>query len=143
MQGFGKVIAVDGRSATVEPRISSKCEACTRRSKLACDTCPDNSELSAQRIIAYNKVGAKIGDVVQYGAAVNENIIFIILVFAMPLLAAIAGFILFSAFISDHVICARIAAAFFVVATVLAVICLHMRSKTRCEYSITGVVPEE
>ncbi len=140
----GRVIATDGTMATIELQEASKCTDCPRRTKVgACEKCPDYSESSSARIVAYNKLGAEVGDTVEFGRAVSENLIFTFLVFALPLIFAVLAYFISVLFVDDNGIKSKIAAAVFVIATAFSCAYSYKRSKTRCEYSIIKVVVNE
>jgi positive regulator of sigma E activity len=140
----GKVIATDGAMATLELDVVSKCTDCAKRAKPGvCEKCADYSESSSSRVVAYNKLGAEVGDTVEFGRALSENLIFTLLVFALPLVCAVMAYFISVLFIADNGIKTKIVSAVFIIATAFACAYAYKRSKTRCDYSIIKVVGNE
>lgn len=140
----GTVIATDGAMATIELTEASKCVECPKRTKPgACEKCPDYSESASARIVAYNKIGADVGDKVEFGRSVSENLLFTVLIFALPLISAVLAYFISVLFTDDSGINSKIAAGAFIIATALACAYSYKHSKTRCDYSIIKVVDDE
>ncbi len=140
----GIVIATDGVMATVQYSVKSKCDTCKKRTKIgACDSCPDYSDRAAVRIVAYNRIGAEVGDTVEYGRAPSENMIFALLVFAFPIVCAVISYFISVLFIDDNAAKSRVALIVFGIATAFACAYSYKHSKKRCDYSINRVVETE
>ncbi len=140
----GIVIATDGGMATLEQFEKKKCDSCPKRTKVgACDGCPDYAENSSARIVAHNKIGAEVGDRVEYCRTFSEDLIFVFLVFGLPIICTILSYFITVLFIDDNSIKTRIALTVFGVATALACIYSYKHSKRRCDYSINRIIEAE
>lgn len=144
MNKRGIVIAVDGDMATIELSENTKCDTCPNRKRIgACESCSDYSDIAQKRFVAKNKIGAEIGDFVEYGRAPSEGLVFTFIVFALPIIAAIMSYFISVLFTDDNDTMARIALATFGVATVLACFFSWKRSKRHCDYLINKVIDSE
>lgn len=143
MAEIGIVIATDENTATVERCKTSICDTCSRKNKIgACDTCSDREEQATERCVALNGIGAVIGDKVEYTKNRAANAIFAFVVFAVPLICALAAYLISTLIIDDPGTSGRIAVAFFALAMIAAGVYSYVSSKKRCEYTISAIIDE-
>ncbi len=144
MTKIGTVIATDGNIATVEYYQKTICDSCYKRNKIgACDSCPNRTEQEFEKILAHNKIGASVGDKVEYVEAKSVNFIFTLLTFISPFICALIAYFISALFTQDEPTKIKIFGSCFAVALIPACIYSYKSSKKRCNHTIVSVVEIE
>lgn len=140
----GLVVAIEGDMATIESCKSSKCESCTKRTKIgACDACSDNEEKAPDRVVAYNRMGAAIGDKVEYAKTKSSGIILAVISFVVPVIFAMLSYFVCTVFTDNEQIKGRVVAASFAVALLFAGVYSYKLSKKQCDHSVVCVLEKK
>lgn len=143
MANIGIVIATDENVATVEKYKASVCDSCAKKNKIgACDACSDRDETSAERCIAYNSIGAQVGDKVEYSKNRGAGIVFALVVFALPLVCALISYLIAMMLTDDPGTGGRTAVACFAFAMIAVGFYAYKVSKRRCEHTITTILDD-
>jgi len=93
MRETGSIIAVSGKTATIQLMQGEKCDGCN-----ACSAFGENK----MHIDALNKIGAKVGDMVEVDVEPKEVLKSSMIVFIFPLLMMIVGYFIGGKIVPDH-----------------------------------------
>ena len=91
MEQTGKVVAVDGKVATVEIKRLSACDSC-HNAESGCAVCSLLSGGSTHTSCVRDPIGVSVGDRVLIVADDSRILAYSLLVFVLPLLAAAAAY---------------------------------------------------
>ena len=142
MAMLGKVVAIDDGIATVELIKNSVCSECIKKDKIgACDGC-SNKEETVERVIAYNKAGAAIGDEVDFVKSKGKNALFIFISFIFPIIVALLSYFVTALFSDDDYVKSKVAIAAFFVCMAIAALYSYYASKSKCDYAIVSIVED-
>ena len=144
MQTKAKVIAVDGKYATVETTRVSACDGCHKQAEGGCSVC---SLMGASKKTlttrAINTVGAQAGDKVVVESSSSRMLWYAALVFLLPVVVTIVAWLI-TALITDIVGWQiAVAAVAFAVTFVGIGIYSKMIEKKQCDVEIVEIVREE
>lgn len=99
MKTEATVVAVSGARATVETQRLSACEGCHKATEgEGCSVCTLMGGNRALRAEAENPIGARVGDRVVIESRTSRMLWYAALVFLCPIVLAILGYVLASAF---------------------------------------------
>ncbi len=87
MKRCGRVIALDGHLAKVSAESSSECRGCSAKSYC------HGTEDRARTLTAVNRAGAQVGDMVAYDVDAGKVVLSAMLLWILPILALIAGYL--------------------------------------------------
>ena len=141
MKNEAKVIATDGIYATVEVERSSACEGCHKSEDgQGCSVCTlmgGNRKFSAT---AHNKMRACVGDRVVIETKTERVMLYALLVFLLPVVVAILGFVVAS-FMTDRAVWQTVGAAIGFGLSFLGLF-IYSRNvqKKRCDIEITEII---
>ncbi|MBE6633541.1 MAG: hypothetical protein E7620_04255 [Ruminococcaceae bacterium] len=97
MRTTARVVSVEGKLATVETRRVSACEGCHKQEG-GCSVCTlMGSSDRAMLTRAENAIGAKVGDRVTVESATGKVLLYAVLVFLVPLVTCLIGFLISAA----------------------------------------------
>lgn len=105
MEQTGRVIAVDGKNATVQIKRLSACESC-HKAESGCAVCSllsGNSSSHTSRV--KNPIGAAVGDRVLLVADDSKILIYSALVFVLPIIVAAASYAIAAALGGELFVC--------------------------------------
>ena len=146
MRTQGTVIALNGSRATVRCKRSSACDECHKKQDGECSVCSLMSHGSAFDTVAYNGVGAVVGDVVELTSDFCRMTLYAVLVFLLPLLCMIGGYYLGVALFSSTLggACSAIASLFlaFLLIRIFSETCIKHRDDVRIVAVLTPVDTE-
>jgi hypothetical protein len=138
---IGKVIATDKSMATIECFPDERCTNCDKYDgKGACERCGLFDGAAVSKVVAYNSIGASVGDFVEYKKSVSESFIFFILVFVLPLISCSIAYLV-TAFLTEDA-ALRLRISLLTLAVVAAISCSFSfkRMKNHCDYSIKKIM---
>ena len=141
MTKYGLVVAVDDGVATIEVNNNEICENCTKKKKIgACDSCKDKDESKSERYVAYNPVGACVGDKVEFNKSSGKNFLFTLVVFILPLVVAVLLYFVASNFTDDETTKNKVARIAFFVSMAFAAGYSYFSSKKRFDHTIVAII---
>jgi len=144
MTGTAKVAALsaDGKIAEVEAERKSACEGCHKGADgcAACSLLGPNKKITCK---ALNKAGAAIGDTVEIESDSRRMLIYAAVIFILPVVAGIAGYLLASLLSDSELVRAAAAAAGFAVSIGGAVLWSSIRSRKSTDVVIVRIVGED
>ena len=141
MKTVATVIETKGTLAVVEAERTSACEGCHKMAEgNGCSVCSLMGSWKKLRSTAENRVGAKVGDRVTVETATSRVLFYAALVFVLPILLAIAGW-LFAGIFSKEVLWRGVGAAIGFVLTFVGLrIYSGVLGKRRCDAVITSII---
>ncbi|MBQ4562408.1 MAG: SoxR reducing system RseC family protein [Clostridia bacterium] len=128
----GKVISLDGEYAVVEVMRTSGCVGCSKQE--GCIAC--KKKIST---LAYNRVGAAVGDNVTLESESKTVLFYALVVFVLPLVLAIGGYIASSLLFSAQFVQILVSACIFVLTYVIIYFILDRRVETKKSVRITRI----
>lgn len=138
---IGKVIATDKLMATVECFSAEKCICCNKRERNGeCERCPVYDDAAATNIVAYNSIGASVGELVECKKSTSESLLFFFFVFALPIVAALICYFASALFTDDSAMRTRISLLALVIATSVSCAYSFKKMQNRCDYSIKRIL---
>lgn len=127
MEQTGRVIAVDGKIATVQIKRLSACESC-HKAESGCAVCSllsGNSSSHTSRV--KNPIGAAVGDRVLLVADDSMILLYSALVFVLPIIVAAIAYAITAALGGETVLCVILPAVAFVSVFVVLYFSLNKR----------------
>lgn len=128
----GKVISLDGEYAVVEVMRTSACAGCSKQE--GCIACKKKT-----RTRAYNSAGAKAGDTVTLESASGTVLLYALVVFVLPLVLAIGGYLAAALFTGKQTLQILVSACIFVLTYVIIYFTLDRRPETKKSVTITHI----
>lgn len=136
-----KVIEVNGKTAVVEAARKSACDGCHRNADgQSCTVC---TLLGGERIIsttAKNNVGAAVGDTVEIESATGKILIYALIIFILPLVAAVASYFIAQLCGAGEAMRLLFALVGFAAVMTADVIISKAVGKSRCEVNIVKII---
>ena len=142
MEQMGKVIATDGKYATVEIKRLSACESC-HKAESGCAVCSLMSAGSTHKARVQNPVGARVGDRVVLVADDSRILLYSLLVFILPLAVSAAAYAVASLLGATAAISAAGVAAAFAATFISLYFTLDRREKKQPKIRISRIVSEQ
>lgn len=93
MRTKARVIATNGKRATVLCSRTSACEGCHKQSEGDCSVCSLMGGNKTMQAEAYNAIGARVGETVEIETASSRVLGYAALVFLLPVVALILGYL--------------------------------------------------
>ena len=128
----GKIISLDGEYAVVEVMRTSACVGCSKQE--GCIAC--KKKITSR---AYNGAGAKPGDRVTLETRSDTVLLYALLVFVLPLVLAIGGYMLSSLFISRQSVQILVSTCIFLLTYVIIYFTLDRRPEVKKSVRITAI----
>ena len=128
----GKVVALEGEYAVVEVMRTSACVGCSAQE--GCIACKKKI-----RSRAYNGVGAKTGDRVTLESSSRTVLWYALLVFVVPLVLSVGGYIASSIFISRQSVQILVSTCIFLLTYVIIYFTLDRRPEVKKSVRITTI----
>lgn len=124
------VTSIKGRFAVVENERKSACEGCHKNTDGAscaiCSLAGGNRKISMR---AYNKIGAEVGDLVEIETETRRVLWYAMLIFILPIVAALVGYFVGNAVLDNSKFSLLIA----LTAMSLVFVCVEIYSKLTVE----------
>lgn len=143
MRTNARVIATNGKHATVLCSRTSACEGCHKQSEGDCSVCSLMGGNKTMQAEAYNAIGARVGETVEIETATSRVLGYAALVFLLPVIAVILGYLV-SAFWTQEAVWRYVFAAVLLVLTFVGIriYSKHREGKTP-DITIVAVVDSE
>lgn len=132
MKQKGTVIDTDKDFATVEVMRTSACVGCSKQE--GCIACRKKT-----KTLAYNPIGAKKGDKVDLESKSSTVLLYAALVFVLPVLLAVSGYVLASYLFKHTALQIIIPACIFISAYVIIYFVFDRNPKTKKSVVITNI----
>ena len=136
MQQSGIVLAKEGEFCTVEVMRTSACVGCSKQE--GCISC--KKKITSK---AYNPIGADVGDLVTLESRSASVLFFALIVFVLPIVAAIAGYFIAEKIIGTSVGGLIASACIFVLCYVIIYFTLEKKPEVAKSVVITKAVKPE
>ena len=140
MQTRAVVVEVNGEYAVVETERTSACEGCHKATDGSCSVCTLMSSDRKLRTIATNPLGAKVGDRVTVESSTGRMLWYAVLIFVLPLLAALLGWVIGACFTQAPAWQFACAAFGFVVSFAGVWVYSKFIQKKKCDNQITEIL---
>ena len=128
----GKVVKTDGEYATVEVMRTSACVGCSQQE--GCIAC--KKKITS---VAYDPIGAKIGDTVLLESESSKVLLYALLVFVLPIAAALAGYLIISVFFDSYLAQIAASACIFILVYVIIYFTLDRNPQSKKTVRITKI----
>ena len=144
MEAIGKVIEVNGKTATVESLRGSACSSCHNcEAKGACHAeLIFGSQNSKVYSVADNSIGAKIGDTVELESSTKKTLLVAFVVFVLPVIIACALYFVLSSFIRNITVLAVLLVLFFTASFFVLIKLMNFYVKKNVSLRIVRITEE-
>lgn len=140
MNQSARVVETDGDYATIELSRKTMCDGCHKKAEgEECSACLSFGDKTA-RARAYNKIGARAGDIVEVSAKSERIIMYCALLFLVPIVIAFICYFVALEIAADHATIPALAG--FIVSFAASCIICEKKAKEKPDLTITKKLGE-
>ena len=143
MRTKARVIESDGQYVTVLCERASACDTCHKQTAGECSVCSLMASGKTMKARAYNVVGARVGDIVELESASTRVLAYAALVFLLPIVAVIGGYLMAGIWTEEAAWRYASAAVLFVLSFVAIRLFAACHAKRSPDIVVVAVIADE